>query len=168
MAPFIEKVPLEVLSKIEQVISRLDRIEKKIDECCSPACMDFSLESTGKFFPLIRNIGNHSLDFSTSDPFGIVISGYATVPSRYGLYFHTDLKIVITPPCKKITFELSSFANLDWIAYDSAGQPLQSIPSSPAPHNIPSFTFTVTGDIQVIKFRSSNESNIKKICCYDN
>ncbi|WP_337861704.1 hypothetical protein [Nitrososphaera sp.] len=145
-------------------MQKLDSIEKKIDECCAPSCLDFTAQQAASLpNPYSAMVGTRRFVFSTTNSAGLEVKPNPPSASN-GLRIPFDLAVEISPPCKKVTVEGSSYSTLKWEAFDSAGNVLVSNPPPPAPRNS-SYVFEVAGDVARIEFKSQNEDDIKKICC---
>jgi hypothetical protein len=83
------------------------------------------------------------------------------------LYIPYDMNIQITPACKILMVIISSYAHLEWKAFDNNGNALASSPPSPAPHNVDGLSVAISPNVARLEFKSQNEEGIKTICCYD-
>ena len=127
-------------------------------------CIDITALGIGQLpNPLLQNILNHTLEFSTNNPLGLEIKNIQG--DGNGLNIPYRMRLKIDPPCEKVNFIILSFAELAWEGFDVNDNVLDSNPSSPAPHNINGFSFTISGGVARVEFKSENEETIKVICC---
>lgn len=157
----------KLLEQVKLIMSRLDILEKRIEQCCGN-CVDFTQEKTGTSKTITKTVGNHTFEFSILGGGLLEISSFlpdGKSALRIPQATH-PLVVSISPSCKRITIEATPTKSADfkWVAYlnniktSSGGSNSQTTP----------FTFEITGGADKIEFAGSNESGIRKICCYCN
>ena len=153
----------DVSRQIREILARLNRIERKIEECCGPWCIDFSSMPQGPLTPPTRTVGGHVFTFSAPGPLEVKPNPPST-PN--GLRIPGQLTIKIAPPCDRVTVLVSNFgSDLTLKASYGTGGVVQTFTAPGG--NTPAFTFDVNGSIELLEFRGgSNEADVKKICCF--
>jgi hypothetical protein len=161
--------PLSMVPKqIKEILTRLERIEKKIDECCGTCCVDFTTKNTSSQNPMnlpnpyTEVICDHKFVFSTQNNQGLFLEPAGG--TQKGMRIPYDMIIEISPPCNRITIEISSYAEAHVTAYDTSGS---AIFNDSVTTNTDSYTFNISGNPVKLEFKTQNEEDIKKICCYE-
>ena len=167
---------LEQMKKIDLTINeRLDRIEKKIDDCCG--CVYFAS----------RNIGKLANKFSaTTSGFNLVFSlasseaQLAGTPMRRQMEIKSTafgnalwvpcrelpkdyhIAVAISPSCRHVLVEV--LGKIDIITHNSHGKKIEEITTKDI--HTGTQVCNLKGPISKICFYGQNEQGILKICCY--